>query len=189
MSTPAKKPQPSIQWTAHPPERRRPGGPVILPCGCCSSCCCCLHTLGGLIGGLVGTTAAIKPRARPVDPDFPFPYRRDEFDVEGESLPAGALYWLLVCLGLAVGSLWFFMSEGGRRPEQLFYGFMLTLFIFLPAVQLGAAAVAAVIVFLFYTDRVTAALRIGKITLWTVVGTGIGIGVMGGFCGMFGLLR
>jgi hypothetical protein len=189
MTTPAKTPRSALQWTAHPPERRRQGSPVILPCGCCSCCCCCLHTLGSLIGGIVGSTQPIRARARPVDPDFPFPFRRDEFDVEAETLPAGALYWLLVCLGLGVGSLWYFLSEGARRPEDLFYGFLVSLIFALPVVQLGASVVAALIVAVFYADRATSMIRVGKITLWSLVGTGIGIAIMGGFCGLLALGR
>jgi hypothetical protein len=189
MSTTRETPPSVFKWTAHPPERRRQGAPVVLPCGCCCCCCCCLHTLGSLIGGITGSTRPIAPRARPVDPDFPFPYRRDEFELEGEALPAGALYWLLVCVGLGVGSLWYFLAEGARRPEDLFYGFLISLIFALPLVQLGASVVAAVIVFLFYADRATAAIRIGKITLWSFVGTLIGVAIMGGFCGMFGFFR
>src|SRR5690349_21292142 len=109
MTPPLKRPaEPAspIELIAHPPERGQRAGPVVLPCGCCCCCCCCLHTLGGLIGGLVGSVKPITPRPHPVDPDFPFPFRRDEFDIEGQVVSAGALYWLLVCFGIGLVSVW-----------------------------------------------------------------------------------
>jgi hypothetical protein len=177
-----------IEVTAHPPERRRPAGSVVLPCGCCCCCCCCLHSLGGLIGGIAGTVKPVAPQPRPVDPDFPFPFRRDEFDAEGQLLSAGMLYWLLVCFGTGLVSVWAFVSEGARRPDDLFMGLLVAL-MFLPLVQLGASAVAAAAVALFYADRATALIRIGKITLWSFVGTLIGIGIMGAFCGVLVLMK
>jgi hypothetical protein len=190
MKRPATRTGPApdaVEMTAHPPERRRHGGAVVLPCGCCCCCCCCLHSLGSLIGGIVGSVQSVKAPPRPVDPDFPFPFRRDEFDVEGPVLPAGILYWLLVCFGLGVTAVWFYLSEGTNRPENVFVGLLVALF-FLPAVQLGASLVAAVAVLLFYTDRAAAGIRIGKITLWSLVGTLIGIAIMGGCCGVFALV-
>jgi hypothetical protein len=179
--------QTRIDVTAHPPERLRPAGSVVLPCGCCC-CCCCLHTLGGVIGAIAGSIKPIDPRPRPVDSDFPFPFRRDEFEGDGQVLSAGVLYWLLVCFGAGLVTVWPYVSTGARRSDSLSDGLFLTVMV-LPAVQLAASAVAMAIVFLFYTDRRTAALRIGKITLWSFVGTIVGIGIMGGFCGFFGLLR
>jgi hypothetical protein len=122
-----------------------------------------------------------------VDPDFPFPFRRDEFEAEGQVVSAGALYWLLVCFGAGLVTIWPAVVER-RHPDNLFAGLFITVMV-LPAVQLAASAVAIGIVFLFYADRATAAIRIGKITLWSFVGTIIGIAIMGGFCGFFGLLR
>ncbi len=177
-----------IHVEAHPPERRRQGGPVILPCGCCCCCCCCLHSLGSLVGGIVGTVQPVKTGPRPVDPDFPFPFRRDEFELEGPVLPVGILYWLLVCFGLGVCAVWYVLAEGVNRPESL-YAVLFIWILGLPAVQLGASLVAAIAVAFFYSDKAAAAARIGKITIWSVVGTLIGIAAMGGCCGMFSLFR
>ena len=71
-------------------------------------------SLGLTIGGVVGCTQKLAAPPRPVDPDFPFPFRRDEFDVEGPVLPAGALYWLLVCFGLATVLIFAGMPWPGR---------------------------------------------------------------------------
>ncbi len=180
----------AIRVEAHPPERRGQGGPIILPCGCCSCCCCCLHSLGSLVGGIVGSVQPVKTGPRPVDPDFPFPFRRDEFELEGPVLPVAVLYWLLVCFGLGLCAAYYFVFGGGRtaRPDNLFTGLLIGLFC-LPVVQLGASIVAGLAVLLFYTDKAAAGARVGKITLWSFVGTIIGVAAMGGCCGVFALVK
>src|SRR4051794_12873011 len=68
-----------IRFTARPPERHG-GKPVTLAVGgCCCCCCCCLHTIGGIIGGITGSVRPIPRTPRHInDPNFPFPFRRDE---------------------------------------------------------------------------------------------------------------
>jgi hypothetical protein len=180
-----------IRVEFHPPERGGRGGPIILPCGCCCCCCCCLHSLGSLVGGLVGTAQPIKTGPRPVDPDFPFPYRRDEFELGGAVLPAGTLYWLLVLFGMGLCGVWVFLSHGLGRTDPS--GTLLEILAYwvlgLPAIQLGASVVAALAVVCFYSDKAAAGARIGKITLWSLVGTLIGAAAIGGCCGVFGLLK
>jgi hypothetical protein len=58
-------PNQGIGVRTHPPERRR-SAPVTLNAGCCCCCCCCcLHTVGGLIGAAMGSSAgAPAPRPR-----------------------------------------------------------------------------------------------------------------------------
>jgi hypothetical protein len=176
-----------VTVTAHPPERARQGGSVVLPCGCCC-CCCCLHTIGGLVGGLVGSLRPVEKRPRRVeDPDFPFPYRRDEFEEEG-TFPAGILYWLLVSFLMGVVAVFYYVSEGATRPEELFTGLLVALMV-LPGLQLGASALAAIGVGFFYADKRPAFERVGKITLWSFVGTLAGIGLMGGCCGVLSFSR
>jgi hypothetical protein len=119
-----------------------------------------------------------------MDPDFPFPFRRDEFELEGPVLPAGVLYWLLVCFGLGLCGVYYVAVESTHRPDGLIEGLLVGLFC-LPAVQLGASLVAGLAVLLFYTDKAAAGTRIGKITLWSLVGTLIGVAAMGGCCGIF----
>jgi hypothetical protein len=190
MSDPVKRPGEAgnlVEMTTHPPERGRARGSVVLPSGCCCCCCCCLHSLGSLVGAIVGSVQTVRTPPRPADPDFPFPYRRDEFELEGPVLPAGILYWLLVCFGLGVGAVWYLLAGGSRSPNDLFTGLLVALFC-LPAVQLGASVVAAIAVLLFYSDRAAAAARIGKITLGSLAGTMIGIAVMGGGCVMLRVL-
>ncbi len=192
MSPDANRPDRSpdaIRVEAHPPERGRQGGPVVLPCGCCSCCCCCLHSLGSLVGGIVGSVQPVKTGPRPVDPDFPFPFRRDEFELEGPVLPVGVLYWLLVCFGMGVAAVWYFLADSPmtRSPEQI-YAVLFVWALALPIIQLGASIAAGLAVLLFYSDKAVAGARVGKITLWSFVGTIIGIAAMGGCCGIFSII-
>jgi hypothetical protein len=174
-----------IVVTSHPPERGRLVSPVTLACGCCCCCCCCLHMVGGVIGGLTGSLLPVAPRPKMVyDPDAPFPFRRDEFYDEEEILFSPTLlYWLLV-LGLtSLFSVGWFVAEGGMaQPEYLLWGFLLAVFGLLPFLQLGASLLTCLVVAVFYTDKRTAFVRVGKITLWSFVGALIGTCVMLGAC-------
>jgi ABC-type Fe3+ transport system permease subunit len=188
----SKKRPPSagpVRVTAHPPERARRGAPVILPCGCCCCCCCCLHTIGGLVGGVAGSVLQIRPRPRPVDPDFPFPFRRDELDEEAPAFSPALLYWLLVSFLTAVTVVWYYLSSAASRgplrgdATELLIGLLVAVMI-LPGLQLGASVLAVLAIAVFYGEKVTPLLRVGKITLWSVVGTLVGLFLMFGFCGV-----
>jgi len=175
---------PSIRLTAHPPERHRRADPVILPCACCCCCCCCLHSLGSLVGGIVGSVKPLDLPPREIsDPDFPFPFRRDELDEEGPVLPAAILYWLLMSLLLGIGVTWAYLAGSLRRPDDL-VGVLAGVVMLLPVPQLGASILSALAAALFYADRRAALARIGKITLYSFLGTMIGLGLMGCFCGL-----
>jgi hypothetical protein len=171
----------------HPPEHGPGGTPDVLPAGCCCCCCCCLHTLGGLIGAVVGSVNPIQ--AAPVrmsDPDSPFPFRRDEFEDEGPVMPATALYWLLVVFLIAVTAVWYYVDRGARNPEDILFGLLIALMIF-PALQLGASLLSLIAVALFYPSRSMPLKRVGKITLWSFVGTIAGIVFMAGCCGILSM--
>jgi hypothetical protein len=171
--------------TAHPPERGRQASTVTLACGCCCCCCCCLHSVGSAVGGLVGSMLTIKARPKiNYDPSAEFPFRRDEFYDEEEIMFSPTLmYWLMVAIVTSLGSAWFFLQKGTfSQPEYLLYGFLLAAIAFLPAIQLGASLLTCVAVAIFYTDKRTAFIRVGKITLWSVVGTLIGSAIMFGCC-------
>jgi hypothetical protein len=174
-----------IVVTAHPPERGRTGSPVTLACGCCCCCCCCLHMVGGVIGGLAGSVLPVAARPKIMyDPDAPFPFRRDEFyDEEEIMFSPTLLYWLFVAGLTSLVSLIWFMTYGGfSQPEYLLWGFLIAVFAFLPFLQLGASLLTCLVVAVFYTDKRTAFVRVGKITLWSFVGALIGTGVMFGAC-------
>jgi hypothetical protein len=131
----------------------------------------------------------VKPRPRPVDPSFPFPFRRDEFD-EGEgTFPIAIIYWLLVLFLVGVVSVYFFFTAGGPtlEPSNLGVGAIIALFC-LPAIQLVASLLAVLAAAIFYTDKTTTLIRVGKITLWSFVGTTAGILIMFAMCGGLSLL-
>jgi hypothetical protein len=175
------EPPPDVTLTAHPPERRRPARPVILPCGCCCCCCCCPHTIGGLAGGIAGSVTEMPEQPRAMDPDAPFPYRLDEFEDEGALVPAGLLYWLLVCLLIGVVVVWTAVANAsgfGRVQEGLLIGGFIVLLV-LPGLQLGASLLALLVILLFYPERARPLRRLGRITLWTIAGTLGGLIPMG----------
>lgn len=178
---------PAVRLTAHPPERHRRADPVILPCACCCCCCCCLHSVGSALGGLIGSVKQLDLPPREItDPDFPFPFRRDEVEEEGPIVPIGVVYWLLVTFLLGVGAVWVFLASGSRRPEDLLTGLIVGLAL-LPITQLGASVLASLSVFLFYADRRAAFARLGYITLYSFIGTMIGLMLLGAFCGLLSL--
>lgn len=175
-------PQSELRWTTHPPERKPHPRSVTLPCACCCCCCCCLHSLGSLIGGVIGSVKALNLPPKEIDdPNFPFPFRRDEVQEEGAVLPAVALYWLLLSLLLGVGAVWYYLAQGRGRPDELLTGLVIGLAL-LPLPQLGASILAGLIVFFFYADHRAALARIAKITLYSFVGTVIGVGLLGLSC-------
>jgi hypothetical protein len=182
-----------VTVTAHPPERGRGGAPVILPCACCCCCCCCLHTLGGLVGAVAGTLQKVKPRPRRIDPDAPFPFRRDVFeDEDGPLVPAALLYWLLVGMLVALLAVgWYarnFLRTGFGNPNDLAIGLFVALMV-LPSLQLAASGLSAAIIAVFYPERRVSLARIGKITLWSFVGMMAGAVALAGCCGVFSFMR
>lgn len=178
---------PPLRLTSHPPERHRRVDPVILPCACCCCCCCCLHSIGSALGGLVGSVKHLDLPPREIsDPDFPFPFRRDEIEEEGPIIPVSVLYWLLVTFLLGVGTLWYCLSSRSGRGEDLLIGLIVSLAL-LPIPQLGASILASIGVLVFYSDRRAAFARLGYITLYSFIGTIVGLMLLGLFCGLLSL--
>jgi hypothetical protein len=136
---------------------------------------------------LVGSAREVRARPRPVDPDFPFPFRRDELDEEGPIIPAGVLYWMLVSFLTGAVAVYYYVSQGAKDPQDLLYGLLIAVLV-LPGLQLGASALAVLAIGVFYADRATALRRVVQITLWSFVGTMVGIALMGGFCGVVSLV-
>lgn len=182
----------------HPPERGRRAPVVVLGCGCTCCCCCCLHTLGGVIGAAIGSSAGrlpplelydepapprptgIKPGATDMTAGRARPAVRAEIDEDAfdvrrpSSLSAAALFWYL-CLGLSALGL---LLGAGGRGEGLLLGVIVLLLAF-PAVQLVSAAVVfLVLLFTGRSDRSFQMRRLGKITLGVVIGSVAGLGVM-----------
>jgi hypothetical protein len=173
----------------HPPERGQPAGAGAPPAGCCCCCCCCLHTLGGLIGAVSGSVSPIAPRPLILeDEDSPFPFRRDIIQDEGPFIPATLLYWMLVSFLIGVTTVAAYVKNGAANPQDLGLGLLLA-FMILPALQLGASLLSCVVIGLFYPAKGVPLVRIGRITLWSFVGTGAGLLVMGGCCGILSLAK
>jgi hypothetical protein len=172
--------------TVHPPERRHRGGVVVPSCACCSCCCCCLHTIGGLVGAVMGSVQKIPESVAPPPQELDSPYlqRRDEIEEEN-LLPPQLVYWFTVLVMICATSGVYFLLDGPttRPVEGLLSGAMVALMI-LPALQLGASLLAAMILLLFSPNVSHSMRRLGRITLWSFVGTLIGCAAMGGCCGV-----
>jgi hypothetical protein len=172
---PEQRRPPSVRLTAHPPERRRRGSVVLLQgggCGC-TCCCCCLHSVGGLVGGIIGSRKYVEPYLEP-NPDLtsPFPFRRDQ-EQAISVLSATGLYWALVVSLVGVCGVAGLFLTNGMRPDSLLIG-LLFAFMVLPGIQLTASLLALIGVALFASEKRTALRRIGKITLWSFLGSVFG---------------
>jgi hypothetical protein len=180
---PARAAEPSaIRVTVHPPERRRRHSSVVAAQACCCCCCCCcLHTIGGLIGGLVGSLLRVRPSPPPVrEPaeGSPFPFRRDELEPTFTLSPA-LVYWVLFSL-LSMGTFLYFVTAHGGGNDPIWAGIGTVLV--MPGIQLGASLLALLVVALcpaaLVPDKPAAVVRIGKISLWAFVGGLVGMGLM-----------
>jgi hypothetical protein len=182
MPTPSRLP--AVAVIVHPPERRRRRSPVIAAQACCCCCCCCLHTLGGLVGALVGSLVRVRMSWKPreYDEDADIPFRRDEMPPTF-TLPAALVYWGLVSLGTLGTFLALAFSSGtGKVSQSDLFGAGVVTILILPVVQLGAFIVALIAVALcprsLIPDKSAAVVRVGHIGLWSFVGTLVGLGVM-----------
>ena len=144
-----KSPEPdAFRFEAHPAERRRGKYVQVCCCGCCCCCCCCLHSLGGLVGAAAVVATTSKPGHRSV----------------------ALMYWIVLAV-LTIGT---FAYYGERQGESL-----VIIALFMPLIQLAAGVVTAIGVAISFGQDVRFGLgQVGKITLWTILGALIGIGVM-----------
>lgn len=150
-----------IAVIAHPPEHRRSRNPVIMNCGC-SCCCCCLHSVGGVVGAIVGLALANRSA------------------VTGPPPHIGALYWIVFQV---INGLIFLL---GKQDVE---GAILVVLLMLPGIQL-LTSLACAIVFAFTKDQRGPRLqKLGKVTLWAFVGSLAGLGLMVGLGALFGALR
>ena len=184
MSTPSPEQSP-LTVTRHPPEHGRAGAPAVLPAGCCCCCCCCcLHTLGGLGGAVVGSSQHIDTRPyHSREAESPFPYRLDVFEEDLPLIPPVLLYWALVALMVAATTVGTFLYSGAGNAGHLVWGLFLAVMV-LPGLQLVASLLSVIIVALFYPERSYSLRRLGKISLWSFVGSAIGMLLMGGCVGV-----
>jgi hypothetical protein len=122
---------------------------------------------------LVGSFLPVEPSY--VENESPFPYRRDEPEPDRVLLPS-LLYWLVFLL--LTGLLWLALAaQKMTTTNNILWAGILTL-LFLPGVQLAASVLTVFVVAVcpeeFVPDKWAAIRRIGKITLWSVVGAIVG---------------
>jgi hypothetical protein len=99
------------------------------------------------------------------------------------AIPAAVLYWIILAM---LTMLTFLVSCVGFGNDFLHGGMvegagpaLLLIAIFLPAVQIVASLFAMLAAALTDTQNAAARLwTIGKITLGTLIGTGVGVGIM-----------
>lgn len=166
-----------ITLEAHPAERGRRRSEVTLCAGCCS-CCCCLHSVGGVLGAVMGSAMDAPAWSR--DPN---PFRKDAPSVNG-------LYWGLSGLVWLVALAWGIWAKDGRAEGAL--AGVCGLIMLLPAVQLGVSALAAVYIVLDfrYEDKGAYLQPLGRITAYALCGGLAGLALMTlGCVGMIAVSR
>src|SRR3954447_8965677 len=95
-----------VKVTRHPPERRRSGSIVLaMGGGCACTCCCCLHTLGAVVGAIVGSALPLSPPKQ----------ERPENAPEKPSPKVAAIFWALSGL-VSLGVLGYFAVSGVAGP-------------------------------------------------------------------------
>jgi uncharacterized membrane protein len=164
---------PKIEIVAHPPERR-PRGTTLVAAGCCCCCCCCLHSVGSVVGALVGGAQAMR---RPA----PEGVTAQEASLEHLQLKSAdryvmKTYWLAVLVVAIIGSIVTVVENRGND------GIVIALFVIalgLPFGQLIASVLTLIYLNVFPHPRKPDSLkRLGKITLYSFIGGLIGTAVM-----------
>jgi hypothetical protein len=173
----------SVELRRHPGERRPRREVILAQVGggcCCCCCCCCLQSVGGLIGGILGTNSRLDKVSEPAEAPV-----ETAPSYAGESVMCRVYWWLL--LAVFVGAVFvayntwghsFGYLPGSMVPAGILAG-LAVVGVLLPVVQLVVSGLALFFLPLIAADQRNAALRrLGRITLWSVFGTLIGVGVM-----------
>jgi len=158
-----------VKFTRHPPERRRSGSIVLaMGGGCACTCCCCLHTLGAVVGAIVGSALPLSPPKQ----------ERSENAPEKPSPRVAAIFWALSGL-VSLGVLGYFAVSGGAGPgDNLLGAGLILLVVGIPGAFLAAALVTAIVIPLAYQDVGLAFRRLGYIFGLALAGFALGTGVM-----------
>lgn len=132
--------------------------------GCCSCCCCCFHTLGGLVGAAMAKPRKIAPPEAPVA------------TIEGApttpKYTAWKEYWtaFLIASLVTIMILGFYISDNDKLLAMVVIYGMVT-----PLVQLGGSLIAlGMMLSSKRPGRSERLAHLGKITLYSVVGAGLG---------------
>ena len=167
----------------HPPERGSRGRKYVVVYSCCCCCCCCLHTVGGVVGAIAGAGFRADPNNQ-FDPEHRIPLVHWLF---GRLPKVQWLYWtsFLIVIGLSflVAPAWISLSGHvpfGRSVLETPFYVGVAFILAGPAFQLAAGVVAAIRLAVPRTPPVGSDQwwALGKVMLWTLVGTLIGIAVM-----------
>jgi hypothetical protein len=150
-----------IHVTVHPSERQRlrPAAPAQAGSCCSCCCCCCLHSVGSLVGSIIGS--------RPVMPPA------EGTPIKGVTA-VGVFWWTTLILVLGV-SVFVALLIGSENDSQYLLGWFIGLFVSLmalPIVQLVAAGTAATFsVSSKRPDYVRQLRQAGKIALGVLIGS------------------
>jgi hypothetical protein len=154
------------------PERRRRGTTSLYAPGCCACCCCCcLHSVGGIIGALVGRE--IRREKAPVV----YTYRVDENNNVIPSpvdpgVSADILFWrILLPLPVVFFGLLFWLKDGCTA--------IFLAIIYLPYLQMVSAGITfAVLGVSRRADKNYQIRQLAKVTAGAIVGTVSGLLIM-----------
>jgi hypothetical protein len=180
-----------ISLTSHPPERdrrfrRQPAQAGGCCCSCC--CCCCLHSIGGIVGALVGASFFTRKKKPHWEENVPgHPPREtwvslDEsedlqsqdgyaYSPKKKSPSAVAIFWWTVLILFILSGIF---SLGGIAVDGWFGAILI-----FPAIELVAVLIALGIVGAVAGPDMRTHLReLGGIALGIFLGAGIGILIM-----------
>jgi hypothetical protein len=180
---------------------------VVLNCGCCCCCCCCLHTVGSIIGAAIAPAfgknkGPSEPRYRHLVEEYDFSdynptgitnQPSEAPETPNVRKPTGtsgvAIYWYAMLALLVIVLIYGVVSSINGASDGV-GGVILGLALGLPGLQLLASLIACLIlVASVREDRNFQIIQVGKITLGCVLGTGVGLLIMFGMCGLGGILR
>lgn len=167
----------------HPPERGARAQQSVVVYSCCCCCCCCLHTVGSVIGAVLG--GGFRPQDGPqFDPNYRIPLTHWLF---GRLPYTQWLFWssLAIVLGVSLLATPVYLAVFSNQPlhqaviqSPLIVGIG---FILLgPAFIVGAGVVAALRLAIPRTPPVPASQwwSLGKALLWSFAGGVLGTVVM-----------
>jgi hypothetical protein len=147
-----------------PPERMATMPVAAAAGGCCSCCCCCFHTVGALIGA-----AAARP---PIGPTGGPPIATISGGPTEPKYSVNREYWMSFLVGSIILMMILAVELDGN--DKLI-GMSIVYAILAPAVQLAASISALAITLASKRPGQSERLRhLGKITLFSVIGTLIG---------------
>lgn len=159
-----------IEIVAHPPERRR-GCTTLLSAGSCCCCCCCLHSLGGVVGAIVGGSRGLPPTAA------------EHLEARSAERYAVKVYWRSMVAVVVLALIASLLENPGSESVLIA---LLVVALGLPAGQLAASVIALITLnALPHARKADSLRRLGRITLYSLVGGLIGTALMAAMIPVF----